>query len=89
MYAEHAVPRSTRSFDTVFRATPVMRQVERRELPSVRAATTAARFAGERTFAMLCLSGQALSRGIPLAVVVSSAVRRPACSRVVRDLAAR
>src|ERR1019366_1457968 len=36
----HAVPRSTSNFVTVLRATPVMREVERRLLPSTKAATT-------------------------------------------------
>jgi hypothetical protein len=39
-YSEHAAPSSTSSFDTVFLAMPVMRAVERIELPSTRAATT-------------------------------------------------
>src|SRR6266540_1564704 len=43
-YWEHAHPRSASSLSTVFFATPVMRTVERIELPSTRAAITRTRF---------------------------------------------
>src|ERR1017187_2743617 len=40
IYSEHAAPSSTRILAIVLLATPVMRTVERIELPSTRAATT-------------------------------------------------
>src|ERR1700686_5457134 len=50
--AMHAWPRSTRSFVTVFRATPVIREVERMLLPSTRAATTLTRSSCVSVFIM-------------------------------------
>jgi hypothetical protein len=47
---------------TVFFATPVMRTVERIELPSTRAATTAARFEVLSTFAILTSPRKVKSR---------------------------
>src|ERR1700733_2282660 len=48
----HAWPRSTRSLVTVFRATPVMREVERMLFPSTRAATTLTRSSFVSAFIM-------------------------------------
>src|SRR5439155_9804830 len=61
--AEHAEPISTKSFRTVFLATPVIRQVEFIELPSTRhRMTIARRLASRRFMYLLCLLGQAKSR---------------------------
>ena len=59
----------------MFRATPVMREVARIELPSTRAATTAARSALLRTFAILNIMPERLGN-VKWFVIGSSTKRR-------------